>query len=202
MANHRFKDVAALAEDRKSTVAETSKFLKDKGIAVIAGMYDSVLFESIFSIPSVADGGLSPRTGLGAVQALLRPLGVRVGVHDVARSQSLVLRKGSSNVVVRWQYQGAPKGHDVSQFHIRRFGADNAPSLYLLTTFIGPTGWVVSKKDLVKAQKQLDDLGASAKNDVFRIPNREDLHPDGDLVVRLSPSTAPYHLTSARQLGL
>ncbi len=196
----RYKDVAVLAEDRKSTVAETTKFLAGKGIAVVGGLYDGVLYESIFSIPSAADGGLSPRTGLGAVQAMLKPMGIRVGVHDVARAQSLVLRKGATNVVVRWQYQAAPQGQH-SRFAVRRFMLDNSPSLYLFTTFSDPAAWVMSKKDLVKAQKRIDDRGVDPNDPTFSLPYG-DQPEHGALILRLSPQTAPYHLTSARQLGL
>ena len=195
----RYRSIEELANARNKSVQEITKILSDRGIAVVGGLYDSVLFEAVFTAPSKT-GGLSPRTGLGAVQALVEPLGIRILVHDAQRSQTLVLRKGSKNTVVRWQYTHTAN-QTTASFHIRGFLEKDVFNHYLLTSFDGPTAWVFSTAQLSNLWKKLQE-GATIRDENIRIPSGEENAERGSLVLRLNQTSSIYLLKNQKQLGL
>lgn len=197
----RFHEVSELAKEKGQSVDETTKMLRDRGVAVINGIYDNVLYEAVFAAPTGRDGFMSPRTGIGAVQALVNNLGMKLIVHDANRSQTLVFRKGSQNVVARWQYITSAVGN-VSQFTVRSFLAIDAPTHYFFTNFDGPIAWVANRQMLTRSWNKLRDRGNSETDTTERIPPGRERHDAGYLQLRLSENSSKYLLQSSKQLGL
>jgi len=59
----------------------------------------------------------------------------------------------------------------------------------------------VSRQQLVRIQKRIDERGIDPDDATIRLPH-DRISENGDLVLRLSASSAPFHLNSAKQLGL
>lgn len=196
----RFRTLETLATERNKSVGDMEKILGDKGIVVVNGLYDSVLFEAIFTAPSKADGGLSSRTGLGAVQSLVEPLGVRVLVHDVHRAQTLVFRKGTKNTIAKWLYIGQTFGN-VYPFSVRGFLNANAPTHFFLTCFEGPHAWVATRQQLAREWKLIKEKGNDPEDASVRVPSGSEDSESGHLVLRLKATPSKYFLQTAKQLG-
>lgn len=197
----RFREVSELATEKGLSNDEAIKMLRDRGVAVIDGIYDNVLYEAVFAAPTGRDGFMSPRTGIGAVQSLVNKLGMKLIVHDANRSQTLVFRKGSQNVVARWQYITAATGN-VSAFTVRSFLALDAPTHYFFTNFDGPIAWVANRQMLSRTWNRLRERGNSTTDTTERIPPGREGHETGYLQLRLSENSSKYLLQSAKQLGL
>jgi hypothetical protein len=200
MLNPRFRRLEALAEERNKSESDMAKILSDRGIAVVDGLYDGILFEAVFTAPSKSDGGLSPRTGIGAVQSLVEQHGIRVLVHDANRSQTIVFRKGSKNVVARWQY--VTQGGNVTKFNARGFLHEDSHPYYLFTNFDGPTAWVLSTAQLMRMWKKLKDGTHNPNDNSARIPPDGVDHEYGYIQLRLENENNRYLLKSPYQLGL
>jgi len=196
----RFRTIEDLAAERNKSTGDMEKILSDKGIVVVNGLYDSVLFEAVFTAPSKADGGLSPRTGLGAVQSLVDPLGVRVLVHDVHRTQTLVFRKGTKNTIAKWQYIGLAHGN-VYAFTVRGFLSNHSPTHFFLTCFEGPHAWVATRQQLTREWKLIKEKGNDPNDTGVRIPPGSEDSESGHLVLRLTATPSKYFLQTAKQLG-
>jgi hypothetical protein len=205
MTNARFKKIEDLAEERQKTVSDMTRALQDKGLAVVDGWYDSVLFEAVFSAPARGEGGtqsLSARTGVGAVQSLVAPLGVRVLVHDCHQAQTLVFRKGAKNTVAKWHYTTSLAGTQCF-FQVRGFLREESPTHYFLTCFEGPTAWAIERDHMQKQWKKLLRRTSKHESDdtTFQVLNGHENNPNGALLIKLHEQSSPYLLRHASQLG-
>ena len=200
----RLRSITKLAEELEKTPDACIKMLAAKSIYVIDGFYDSALLEATAQEPRIAarqrvEWGLSPRLGLGAVKAVLDPLGVRIVIHDPKGAQWLMLRKATQTNYVKWHYANAVgKTTNTAVFAVRNFLTVKAPNHYLFTCFEGPFAWAVPTKTMTAAWNTLQK---GEPVDRFQIAKGQTKHVGGALVIQLNTNSSKFELKDAKQLG-
>lgn len=200
----RIQEVSKLAEELGKETPEVVQLLTSKGISTIGGYYDAALFDAVTKEPALTtkkrlEWGLSPRLGLGAVKAILDPMGVRVTVHDCRGSQWLMLRHGVKTVYVKWYYTNVPVTRKKwCNFEVRGFLRDDAPQNFLFTCFDGHFAWALSRATIRSAWTNMQQ---DKEVSLFSLVVGHEEHETGAVRIRLHTGTSKFQLQSPKQLG-
>jgi len=200
----RLRKVESLAKELNKTDSDIVNMLFSKGIRTIDGYYDQTLFDATAKEPALKtqqriEWGLSPRLGLGAVKAILDPLGVRITVHDCKGAQYLMLKKDQTSSYCKWQYaNSAGKKVRACNFQVRGFVADAKFENYIFTCFEGPFAWAMTRKQMLATW---NSIKSGKEVNGFKVPETHLEHEGGSLQVRLSLDSSKFELRTPSQLG-
>lgn len=187
------------------------KLLKEKGIVVVDGMYDSRRLDAAMNEPAWLrtkrnNWSLSHTSGLGAVKYVLDPLKINTVEHECRGSQWLMLEGPKKNrQFVKMYYTGRMLSLGIQKFELRNFLREDASEYYLCAGFDGPHLWAISARTLARQWHEANELGSQQYLSQlgFYVPPGAENHPGGHIQMRVrADQNDDFFLNNTEKIGL